>query len=118
MVMKVELFFVHKHDTLCLHNLHTVSIKHQNRDAFVEGVLNQTSRTTKSVGSGVASKYSATTTAQVFQAPFVIKVRISPYPIVRDSRAVHQRSKLIPSDDGILCLESVSLSFRCHDLFV
>ena len=111
--MKSVLFFVHKHDTLCLHNLHTVSIKHQNRNAFVESVLNQ-----KSVGSGMAPKDSATAAVQVFQAPFVMKVRVSTYPIVRGSRVGHQRSNLIPSDDGILCLESVSLSLRCHDLFV
>ena len=71
--MKSVLFFVHKHDTLCLHNLHTVSIKPQNRNAFVESVLNQ-----KSVGSGMAPKDSAPAAVQVFQALFVIKVRVSP----------------------------------------
>jgi len=76
--MKAVLFCVHKHDTLCLHNLYTVSIKPQNRNAFVESVLNQTSWTTKSVGSGMAPKDSAPAAVQVFQALFVIKVRVSP----------------------------------------
>ena len=116
--MKTELFCVHKHDILRLHHLHAVSFIHQNRDALLESVLNQTPWTATSVGSGMAPKDSAPAAVQVFQTPFVMKVRVSPYPIVRGSRVGHQRSNLIPSDDGILCLESVSLSLRCHDLFV
>ena len=69
--MKAVLFCVHKHDTLCLHNLHTVSIKPQNRNAFVESVLNQ-----KSVDSVMAPKDSAPVAVQVFQAPFVMKARV------------------------------------------
>ena len=59
--MKAELFCVHKHDTLRLHHLHTVSIIHQNRDALLESVFNRTPWTAKSV-----------TTV------FVVKVRVVP----------------------------------------
>ena len=52
--MKAELFCVHKHDTVRLHHLHTVSIIHQNRDALLESVFNRTPWTAKSVGSGMA----------------------------------------------------------------
>ena len=52
--MKAELFCVHKHDTVRLHHLHTVSIIHQNRDALLESVLNRTPWTARSVGSGMA----------------------------------------------------------------
>ena len=88
--MKAELFCVHKHDTLRLHHLHTVSIIHQNRDALLESVLNQTPWTATSVGSGMAPKDSAPAPVQVFQAPFVVKVRAPSYPIVRGSRVGHQ----------------------------
>ena len=52
--MKAELFCVHKHDTVRLHHLHTVSIIHQNRDALLESVFNRTPWTARSVGSGMA----------------------------------------------------------------
>ena len=52
--MKAELFCVHKHDTVRLHHLHTLSIIHQNRDALLESVFNRTPWTARSVGSGMA----------------------------------------------------------------
>ena len=52
--MKAELFCVHKHDTVRLHHLHTVSIIHQNRDALLESVFNRTPWTARSVGNGMA----------------------------------------------------------------
>lgn len=78
------------HDPLHIHHVHAVSHK---RDALRVSMINRTPWIRKSVvRSGIDPKQSAPAPVQVFQAPFVVKVRTSPYPIVRVSRVVHQRS--------------------------